>query len=191
MPKKLKTFVTKSGFFEYAVAVPTKKAAMELLGVTEHDFQHHFASQTTDSAIVKTTQAKPGKVLCRPVGTYEKFSEHAKPPKIKISKAIEPAPKKESKAAKKKELAEEKKLARQSVKAAKTEAVREAKAEAARRRAEAREQERQEKMAVAYERAERRHRQIIQQLEAEREKIEGRLQKEEKRWEQEKGRLWL
>ena len=69
MARKLKTFVTTSGFFELAVAAPTKKAATALLGIKESAFTQGFARQTEDAAAVEATLASPGQILRRAVGT--------------------------------------------------------------------------------------------------------------------------
>src|SRR5438874_13741391 len=63
MPRKLKTFVTESGFFELAVAAPSMKAALEDWGITVNLFQQGLARQTDDPAIVAAAQSAPGRVL--------------------------------------------------------------------------------------------------------------------------------
>lgn len=55
---------------------------MEVLHVSQHDFQHGFVKETSDPAIVEATLAKPGVVLSRGVGTKDKFSEHATLPSL-------------------------------------------------------------------------------------------------------------
>jgi hypothetical protein len=77
MPRKLKTFVTSAGFFDLAVATPSMKAALAAWGADSDLFHQGFARQTDDAAIVAATQAKPGVVLRRPVGTTRDFAETA------------------------------------------------------------------------------------------------------------------
>src|SRR6185437_5896345 len=77
MARKLKTFVTRLGFFDLAVAAPSMKAAMEAWGIKHNAFHRGDASESDDAAIVAATMAKPGTVLKRPVGTSEPFREDA------------------------------------------------------------------------------------------------------------------
>ncbi|MBW8857388.1 MAG: cell envelope biogenesis protein TolA, partial [Bradyrhizobium sp.] len=69
MPRKLKTFVTESGFFELAVAAPSMKEALRDWGIGVNLFQQGLARQTEDPAIVAAAQSAPGKVLSRPIGS--------------------------------------------------------------------------------------------------------------------------
>jgi len=82
MARKLKTFVTTSGFFELAVAAPSKKAATELLGIRESAFAQGFARETEDASVVDATLERPGTVLRRAVGTQGAFKENAELPKL-------------------------------------------------------------------------------------------------------------
>src|SRR5437016_6334746 len=50
MPRKLKTFVTESGFFELAVAAPSMKAALQDWGIDVNLFQQGLARRTDDPA---------------------------------------------------------------------------------------------------------------------------------------------
>lgn len=77
---KLKTYLTNLGFFELAIAAPSMKAALEAWGMSHNAFQHGFAKQTEDPAIVTATTAKPGVVLKRAVGTTRPFTEDASLP---------------------------------------------------------------------------------------------------------------
>lgn len=77
MPRTLKSYITNLGFFELAIAAPSMKAAVEAWGVPANVFQQGFASQTEDPRIVKATQAYPGVVLKRPVGSDDEFKEKA------------------------------------------------------------------------------------------------------------------
>src|SRR6266702_1261074 len=83
MPRKLKTFVTESGFFELAVAAPSMKAALEAWGITVNLFQQGLARQTDDPAIVAAAQSAPGRVLRRAIGGKGAFSASAELPKVK------------------------------------------------------------------------------------------------------------
>jgi colicin import membrane protein len=83
MPRKLKTFVTESGFFELAVAAPSMKAALDAWGIKVNLFQQGLARQIDDAAIVAAAEAAPGRVLRRPIGSKGAFSESAELPKVK------------------------------------------------------------------------------------------------------------
>jgi hypothetical protein len=83
MPRKLKTFVTESGFFELAVAAPSMKAALEAWGIKVNLFQQGLARQTDNAAIVAAAEAAPGRVLRRPIGSKGAFSASAELPKVK------------------------------------------------------------------------------------------------------------
>jgi len=91
MPRKLKTFVTESGFFELAVAAPSMKAALKDWGIAINLFQQGLARQTDDPAIVAVAEAEPGKVLRRPIGSKGPFRESAELPKVKGG--VKPHPK--------------------------------------------------------------------------------------------------
>jgi colicin import membrane protein len=178
--RKLKTFMTQVGFYEYAVAVPTKKAAVEILGVSQHDFQHGQVQQTDDQKIIDQTQSKPGVVLARGVGTKGKFLEHAKLPSLKtLESAIENRSK--SKKERVQKDVDRKKAARKKT----NEERRRVEQEKAFKRDEAR----RKKAAAALQHAERRHIEIMKDLNSERDKIFTRIQKEEDRWKQERRRL--
>ena len=83
MPRKLKTFVTESGFFELAVAAPSMKEALRDWGIGVNLFQQGLARQTEDPTIVAAAQSAPGKVLSRPIGSKAPFREGAELPKPK------------------------------------------------------------------------------------------------------------
>src|SRR6185369_14432595 len=80
MPRKLKTYTTSAGFFDLAIAAPSMKAALEAWGSESNLFHQGFAKLSDDPEIVADTMARPGVVLRRPVGTDERFSEHAELP---------------------------------------------------------------------------------------------------------------
>jgi colicin import membrane protein len=81
MARKLRTYTTSAGFFDLAVAAPSMKAALEAWGSKNNLFQHGFARETGDRAIVAATMARPGVVLRRPVGSSDAFSEQARLPR--------------------------------------------------------------------------------------------------------------
>ena len=83
MARKLKTFVTESGFFELAVAAPSMKAALRDWGIDVNLFQQGLARQTNDPAIVAAAEQRPGTVLRRPIGSKSPFGEAAQLPKVK------------------------------------------------------------------------------------------------------------
>ena len=85
MPRKLKTFVTESGFFELAVSAPSMKAALKDWGIDVNLFQQGLARQTDDPAVVKAAESAPGKVLRRPIGSKQPFREGAELPEVKGS----------------------------------------------------------------------------------------------------------
>jgi hypothetical protein len=84
MPRKLKTYVTTSGFFDLAVAAPSMKAALEIWGSTSNLFQKGFANETRDADVVKATLAHPGIVLKRPVGSKGAYKENAELPELSV-----------------------------------------------------------------------------------------------------------
>jgi len=86
MARKLKTFITNSGFFELAVAAPSMKAALEAWGIDQDLFAQGFAKQTLDADTVAATAAAPGMVLRRPVGSRSTFKQKAELPKVKAAK---------------------------------------------------------------------------------------------------------
>jgi hypothetical protein len=83
MPRKLKTFVTESGFFELAVAAPSMKAALKDWGIDVNLFQQGLARQTEDPAVIKAAESAPGRVLRRPIGSKQPFREGAELPEVK------------------------------------------------------------------------------------------------------------
>src|SRR5882724_7362090 len=83
MPRKLKTYVADLGFFELAVAVPSKKAAIVRWGVEKDPFRSGFAKETTDPKIVALTEEQPGVVLRRPIGSKGPFQTKGELPVVK------------------------------------------------------------------------------------------------------------
>jgi hypothetical protein len=89
MPK-LKTFTTEQGFFELAVAAPSRAAALRAWGMKHDLFAQGFARQTGDRAVITATMAKPGTVLRRPLGAKTVFGVEAELPKVPLGKARMP-----------------------------------------------------------------------------------------------------
>jgi colicin import membrane protein len=77
MARKLKTYQTSIGFFDLAIAAPSMKAALDAWGSKSNLFHQAFAKETTNTAVVAATMARPGAVLRRPVGSNGAFPEHA------------------------------------------------------------------------------------------------------------------
>jgi hypothetical protein len=94
MPK-LKTFTTEQGFFELAVAAPSRAAALRAWGMKHDLFAQGLARQTGDKGVVATTLARPGAVLRRPLGSKGAFGTESVLPKIK---AVPPKTKKKTRA---------------------------------------------------------------------------------------------
>ena len=86
MAKKLKTYLTDSGFFQLAVAAPSMQAALRAWGMTHNVFADGLAKETKDAKIVEAATAQPGVVLRRPLSGKAAFSTDAKLPKVKPSK---------------------------------------------------------------------------------------------------------
>jgi colicin import membrane protein len=185
MARKLKTHTTSAGFFDLAIAAPSKKAALEAWGSSRNLFQHGFAKQTDDPAIIDATMAKPGVVLRRPVGTNGSFSDSAELPRNwptgggarvvakRPAQKARPAPKTiDGKTARRAALAFEREQERQRRQAAKEEAVR------------AKEGERRDRAIAAaeLEAAKRVHRAAVEELEKGRRAIDRKLDAERKRW---------
>jgi hypothetical protein len=159
MPRKLKTFVTESGFFELAVAAPSMKAALKGWGIDVNLFQQGLARQTDDPAIVKAAESAPGQVLRRPIGSKQPFREGAELPEVKGTSHKSKAGSGTRRTS----------AARKTVGTVDLRAIREARA--------------------ALEDAKTRHRKRLAALDKERETIERRVEWEEEDWRREKERL--
>ena len=163
MPRKLKTFVTESGFFELAVAAPSMKAALRGWGIDVNLFQQGLARQTDDPGITKAAESAPGRVLRRPIGSKQPFREGAELPEVpKVSKG----PSRKSKA---KSGGQRASGARKRAGTVDLRAIREARA--------------------ALEDARTRHRKRLAALDKERDALERRVEREEEDWRREKERL--
>src|SRR5882672_4829972 len=107
MPRPLKVFQAHLGFYDTAVAAPSRAAALKAWGSRQNLFREGVASETKDAQAVTAALAKPGVVLRRPVGSNAPFSENPglpqipnapkkKPPaKIQAKSPPEPAPRRE------------------------------------------------------------------------------------------------
>src|SRR3954447_8374847 len=80
MPRKLKVYQTSQGFYDLAIAAPSMKAALEAWGANMNVFHQGFARETDDREVVTAAMEKPGVVLKRPVGSGQRFREHAELP---------------------------------------------------------------------------------------------------------------
>lgn len=81
MARALKTYITAAGFYDLAIAAPSRTAALKAWGSRSNLFQQGLANSTDDPGIVAATRANPGVVLRRAVGSTGRFSEDAPPPK--------------------------------------------------------------------------------------------------------------
>ncbi len=84
---RLKVFITQSGFYDLAVAVPSQAAALGAWGIRQNLFAEGMAKVAVDKAVVAAALAKPGVVLKRPLGTTGAYAEEAPLPKVKAAKA--------------------------------------------------------------------------------------------------------
>jgi colicin import membrane protein len=82
MPRVLKVFRAHLGFYDTAVAAPSRAAALKAWGSRQNLFREGVASETKDPRAVTAALAKPGVVLRRPVGTDVPFSENPGLPQI-------------------------------------------------------------------------------------------------------------
>ena len=182
MVRKLKTFLTQSGFYDLAVAAPSMQAALDAWGFTHNAFHQGFAAQTEDPEIVAATLAAPGIVLKRAVGTSDPFQEHPAPPTSLPATAERPTPK-PKKAAPPKPPRKNGRAAILSFEKAK--AAREKKQARERRALERRHAARTSKVAAAQaqlEKARAVHEKRAAALEAERRKLDQRVDAETKAW---------
>jgi len=189
MARKLKTFVTHLGFFELAVAAPSMKAALDAWGMKHNAFHRGVAWETDDPQITAATNAKPGTVLRRAVGTSGPFAENAELPKdFPLPAAYRKpkhAPVKPRKAPAQKLQADTTKDRAAIISFAKAKARRdrERKKEEEERRREADKRQRARDKALSrLEHAEQQHQEALARIEAEREKLDQREKAEKARW---------
>ncbi len=163
--------------------------------MSHNAFQHGFAKQTDDPAIIAATTAKPGVVLKRAVGSSGPFQEHAelprtlpnlKPPKLekrdasKASrpKASTPEPEKTKKAD---VISFEKARANREKERAKEEARLDREREARRSAV--------QKAKAALQKAKDAYEAQIEVIEREREKLDQREEREKEKWASDRKRL--
>jgi hypothetical protein len=82
MPRPLKVFRAHLGFYDTAVAAPSRAAALKAWGSRQNLFREGVASETKDPQAVTAALARPGVVLRRPVGSNAPFSENPGLPQI-------------------------------------------------------------------------------------------------------------
>lgn len=191
MARKLKSFITNLGFFELAVAAPSMEAALEAWGMSHNAFQHGFARQTDDAAIIAATQAKPGVVLKRAVGSDVAFSENAAlpknlpaldPPKLaRPTKKAKKAPKAHAKQDRAAVISFEKARAKREKERAREEA-RQDKERAQRKRE-------TDKSQSAFDDASERHEAVLAEIAEARDKLDRREARENERWAEQHKRL--
>jgi hypothetical protein len=78
MAGKLKTYTTKAGFYELAVAATSMKAALEAWGMKHNAFADGTAEISKNASVIATAEARPGLVLRRPIGSKAAFQENPK-----------------------------------------------------------------------------------------------------------------
>ena len=97
MARPLKVFQAHLGFYDTAVAAPSRAAALKAWGSRQNLFREGVASETKDAQAVTAALAKPGVVLRRPVGTNAPFSENPDLPKVPNVPKREPPAKAQAK----------------------------------------------------------------------------------------------
>ena len=194
MSRKLKTYRTSIGFFDLAIAAPSMKAALDSWGSKSNLFHQGFAKETTDTAAVAATMARPGVVLRRPVGSNGAFAEHAAlPTNLATGTTKKPPSKPEPKIQESPRPKDNDKAVQEAVVASKEEQNR---VETKRREAEAartREAKRRERAIVnveaAFDEAKQVHEKRIEDIKSERAELDRRSQAEVARWEKQKQQL--
>jgi colicin import membrane protein len=203
MARALKTYVTSVGFFELAVAAPSRAAALRAWGAERNLFEQGFAKETEDRAIIAAAMKQPGVVLRRAVGGVGAFSEHAAlpkslpaepPPRVAKTKgAAKKAALKPSHAAgtklDKADVAAKRKAEAAFEKAQKAREAERAKEEAAAKKEQAKREAAIAKAEAALDTAREHHQAALDAIERDRAAIEKRIEAEEDRWQGEKDRL--
>ena len=82
MPK-FKTFTTEQGFFELAVAAPSRAAALRAWGMKHDLFGQGLARESQDNNVIAAALARPGIVLRRPLGSKGPFRVESDLPVVK------------------------------------------------------------------------------------------------------------
>lgn len=96
MPRALKVYRSRLGFFETVVAAPSQKAALKAWSVHQDLFAAGEAELTTDPDAVRAARAHPGEPLKRAVGSHDPFALDAapkSPPAPRGERKREPPPK--------------------------------------------------------------------------------------------------
>ncbi|MBA3833744.1 MAG: cell envelope biogenesis protein TolA [Chthoniobacterales bacterium] len=196
MPRKLKTYVSSSGFFDLAVAAPSMKAALEAWGMSRNAFQQGFAQETDDPKIIAAATAQPGVVLKRPVGTKGEYKVNAELPRDLPSAAQSRPHPKPKLAPKTKNIPERKPDAKADRAAIVSFEKEKAKRESERDRDEEIEDRRREKRALAVEKAQAEfdraadeHKKATEEIDAQRDKLDRRAALKDERWEGERQKL--
>ena len=99
MPRHLKVFRAHLGFYDTAVAAPSRAAALKAWGSRQNLFREGVASETKDAQAVTAALAKPGVVMRRPVGSNAPFSENPGLPQIPDAPKTKPPAKAQVKSA--------------------------------------------------------------------------------------------
>jgi colicin import membrane protein len=99
MARHLKVFRAHLGFYDTAVAAPSRAAALKAWGSRQNLFREGVASETKDAQAVTAALAKPGVVLRRPVGSNVAFSENPGLPQIPNAPKKKPPSKVQTKSA--------------------------------------------------------------------------------------------
>ena len=194
MARKLKTYQTSLGFFDMAIAAPSMKAALEAWGSKSNLFHQGFANEVDDPDVIAATNAKPGVILRRPVGSDGPFKEDAELPSDLSREKLKGRPKKRrAKPAKR----SPGKIDDQAVRRAALAYEKEQKQRDSQRRKEeaasAKARERREqaiaKAQAAMDEAERAHQQRAGKIEIERAAIEERSRAEDDAWKRQKEKL--
>ena len=74
MPRPLKVFAARLGFYDTVVAVPSQAAALKAWGTRQNLFADGVARAEEDEAAIEAARAHPGVPLKRGIGTGEPFS---------------------------------------------------------------------------------------------------------------------
>jgi colicin import membrane protein len=203
MARKLKIYMTTSGFYDLAVAAPSMKAALEIWGSKRNLFYQGFAKETDDPEIVKATMAQPGIVLKRAVGTRRAFEKNAelptfsvleksitntRPTKKPLKRTFKEMPGRKNGAEKDKASVSHK--AAQLYNLAQNRLKRErARAEVQEKKKRARRERALESAEAALAEARNKHVKRVEVIEKEREALEEKTKKETERWQVQKDKL--
>jgi colicin import membrane protein len=194
MARKLKTFQTSLGFYDLAIAAPSRKAALEAWGAGSNLFHQGVARETDDPDVVAATMSSPGAVLKRPAGSNGRFAERSGLPSDLGSGEDEA---RRERRRSKPETRTAPKISKQAARKAAVDFEKEQKRREAERWREeaARERDRKQrekavaKAQAALDGAEHEHAKKVAAIQAEVEALEQRSRAEDDRWEKERERL--